>query len=176
MRPYQQTAKAIWLVPIRIFLGYSWLTEGIIKARGDWLYTVVLTGRATEADTSASITEAGYRVYRIITDSTPFWFEWIAERIILPNALLFQVLIVFAEILTGVMLITGTFTFVSGLVSLGLIFILSVSAGIYETTWWYIPASLCMFSGAGRTLGVDYYLIPYIRKQLKSFISTEKFS
>lgn len=168
MKPYQQTARAIWLVPIRIFLGYSWLSEGIIKARGDWLHTVMLAGRATEADTSASVTEAGYRMYRIITESTPVWFEWMAERIILPNAMLFQVLLVLAEILTGIMLIAGAFTFISGLLSLCLLLVLLVSAGFYETAWWYIPASICMLGGAGRALGVDSILIPYIKIQFGS--------
>lgn len=166
MKPFQYYTKVIWLVPIRVFLGYSWLMEGINKAAGDWLHTVMLAGKATEADTSASVTEAGAKIYRIITDSSPIWFQRIADKLILPNALGFQIILVFTEIIVGILLITGIFTFLSGIVSLGIILLFFISAGLIETTLWYIPASICMLGGAGRTLGVDCYLIPYLKRRI----------
>jgi len=40
---------------------------------------------------------------------------------------------------------------------------------------WYIAASIAMLAGAGRTLGVDYYLIPYLRNQLRYFQKNRSF-
>lgn len=171
---YSTPTRAFWLVPIRLFLGYSWLMEGIAKVKEGWLTTAMLAGKAPDAGTSASVTESGEKVFRIIADHTPGWYAWIAEHMVIPNAMLFQVMIVLAEIGLGLALISGTFTFIAGLAALALNFNFLLSTGLYETSWWYIPAAIAMLGGAGRAFGVDHYLMPYLMRQWRYFVRNRK--
>lgn len=171
---YSVMTPAFWLVPIRLFLGYSWLKEGIGKLWEGWLRDPMLAGMAVDGETSASVTETGEKVFRIITENTPSWYAWIAENIVIPNALVFQWLIVLTEIGLGLAFISGTFTFIAALGSIGLNINFLLSTGLYETSWWYIPAALCMLGGAGRAFGVDYYLIPYLMRQWRYFVRNRR--
>lgn len=171
---YSVTTQAFWLVPLRLFLGYSWLMEGLKKYNEGWLTTKMLAGKAPDAGTSASVTEAGEKVFRIVSDHTPGWYAWIADNFVIPNAMLFQILIVLTEIGLGLALISGTFTFIAGLAALGLNINFLLSTGLYETSWWYIPAAILMLGGAGRAFGVDYYLIPYLMRQWRYFVRNRK--
>lgn len=90
---------------------------------------------------------------------------WFLRNIVLANdsvAMFFQVLVVIFEILVGLMLIGGAFTFIASFISLGLMAMFITSTGIYKSTWWMIFASIATMGGAGRAFGLDYYLIPYI--------------
>lgn len=172
---YSAMTPAFWLVPIRLFLGYSWLMEGIAKVNEGWLGKAMLAGKAAaDAGTSASATETGEKVFRIISDHTPGWYAWIVEHFVIPNAMIFQVLIVLSEISIGLALITGTLTFFAGLAALGLNINFILSTGLYEYNWWYIPAALCMLGGAGMAFGVDYYLMPYLMRQWRYFTRNKR--
>jgi len=81
---------------------------------------------------------------------------------------------VLAEIGLGIAFISGTFTFLAGLGALALNINFLLSTGLYETSWWFIPAAICMLAGAGRSFGVDYYLIPYLMRQWRYFVRNQK--
>lgn len=164
----------VWLVPLRLFLGGFWLMEGITKIKTDWLTKEILSGRAPDASSSASVTEYGEQVFRIVAEHTPLWYEWIVDSFIVPNALLFQCMLVFTEIAIGLSLITGTFTFIFALVSLGMTANFIISTGMYPETWWVIPAAIAMLAGSGRSFGLDKYVIPYIIRQFKYFMRNKK--
>ncbi len=163
-----------WLVPIRLFLGYAWLKEGIAKVGEGWLKTAMLAGLPADAASSASTTEGGEKIFRIVSDFTPGWYAWIANHIVIPNALLFQILIVLAEIALGLAFLTGTFTFIASVASIGLIINFLLSTGFYDYNWWFIPAALCLLGGGGRAFGVDYYLIPYLMRQWRYFVRNRR--
>jgi len=165
---------AFWLVPIRIFLGYSWLKEGLKKIGEHWLTKAMLAGTPPDGGSSASVTEAGETVFRIVSDHTPKWYAWIADNIVVPNALFFQIIIVLSEIGIGLALISGTFTFIAGIAALGLNINFLLSTGLYEYDWWYIPAALCVLGGAGRAFGVDHYLMPYLMRQWRYFTRNKR--
>lgn len=164
----------VWLVPLRLFLGYYWLMEGIKKARDGWFVIEMLAGRALDAEATASVTEEGAKVFRIVTENTPLWYEWIAETFILPYPMLFQYLIVIAEIGLGLAFITGTFTIPAAVVGLGLNINFLLSTGMYPETYWLIPAQIAMFQDAGKSFGVDYYLMPYLMRQWRFFVRNKK--
>ncbi|NSW90834.1 MAG: FAD-dependent oxidoreductase [Firmicutes bacterium] len=166
---------AFWLVPIRLFLGYAWLAEGIKKINEKWLVKALLAGAPPDAGSGASITDTGEKVFRIISDHTPGWYAWIADNIIIPNALIFQILIVIAELGLGLAFISGTFTFIAAIVSLVMNLNFILSTGMYSYDWWYIPAALSMMGGAGKAFGVDHYLIPYLMRQWRYFVRNRKF-
>lgn len=90
---------------------------------------------------------------------------WFLQNIVLGNdsiAMFFQVLVVILEILVGLMLLGGAFSFVASIISLGLMAMFLTSTGIYEKTWWMLIASIATMGGSGRAFGMDYYLIPYV--------------
>ena len=91
----------------------------------------------------------------------------------MPNALLFQKLIVITEIGLGLAFIFGFFTFIAAIVSIGMHINFALGAGLPQTNGlpdlWWIAASFAMFAGAGRSFGVDYYLMPFLRNQLRYF-------
>jgi len=155
-----------WLVPLRIWLGVMWLMSGIDKIQSDWLGDWVVLGLtgSTDATASASITP-------LIGASSPGWYVAIAENIIMPNALFFQKLIVITEIGLGLAFILGIFTFIAAIASIAMHINFALGAGLPQTNGlpdlWWIAASLAMFSGAGRAFGVDYYLMPFLRNQLR---------
>ncbi|NLN41604.1 MAG: FAD-dependent oxidoreductase [Clostridiales bacterium] len=157
-----------WLVPLRIWLGVMWLVSGIQKIQSDWLGDWVLLGLsgATDATSSASITP-------LIGPHSPGWYVAIAENIIMPNALLFQKLIVITEIGLSLAFIFGFFTFIAAIVSIGMHINFALGAGLPQTyglpDLWWIAASFAMFAGAGRSFCVDYYLMPFLRNQLRYF-------
>jgi len=158
-----------WLVPLRIWLGIMWLVSGIQKIQAGWFgdWQRLGPGGATDATSSASLIS-------LIGENTPKWYAWIVENIIYPNSLLFQKLITITEIGLGLAFIFGVFTFIAALVSIGMNINFMLSTGLPATNTglpdlWYIAASIAMLAGAGRTLGVDYYLIPFLRNQLRYF-------
>lgn len=168
------TTPNLWLVPIRLFLGYSWLMEGINKVKEHWLTTPILAGAPVDGNTSASVSDTGEKVFRIISDHTPSWYAWIADTIVIPNALFFQIMIVLTEIGIGLALISGTFTFIAALGAIALNINFILSTGLYEYNYWYIPAALCLLGGAGRAFGVDYYLMPYLMRQWRYWVRNKR--
>ncbi len=73
----------------------------------------------------------------------------------------FQIVIVLAEIIVGLMLLSGTFTFLASAASLGLMGMFLTSTGLYLNTWWMAFAGIATMAGAGRAFGMDYYLTPW---------------
>lgn len=171
---YSAASRTFWLVPLRLFLGYAWLIEGLNKIGEGWLSKAMLAGTAPDASTSASVTETGEKVFRIVAAHTPGWYAWIADNLVVPNALFFQIMIVITEIGLGLAFISGTFTFLAGLVALGLNVNFLLSTGLLPETWWMIPAAIAMLAGAGRAFGVDYYLMPYLMRQWRYFVRNKR--
>lgn len=88
--------------------------------------------------------------------------------------MLFQVVIVLAEIVIGLMFLGGAFTFVASLVSLGLMGMFVTSTGLYLDSWWMPFASIATMGGAGRAFGMDYYLVPWYTRVWEYFWKNRK--
>jgi NADH dehydrogenase len=103
---------------------------------------------------------------------------WFLQNVVLANdgvAMFFQVLVVILEILVGLMLLGGAFTFIGSLISVSLLTMFITSTGLYKETWWMMFASIATMGGAGRAFGLDYYLIPYLNNVWESFWKNRKF-
>jgi NADH dehydrogenase len=75
-----------------------------------------------------------------------------------------QIGIVIAEILIGLALIGGLFTFISSAASLVLQVMFVMTTGLYVTTFWMIFAAIAVLIGGGSTLGLDYYAMPALKR------------
>lgn len=83
------------------------------------------------------------------------------------SQMFFQYFVVISEILLGVLLVLGLFTFVSSVFSLGLQIMFLMSTGMYMSTWWMIFTAIALLIGAGQTFGLDYYVMPALKKHWK---------
>lgn len=94
--------------------------------------------------------------------------NWFTDNLILPNdsvQIFMQAFIVIAEILIGLALIGGLFTTPAAAFSLVLQVMFVCTTGLYLGTFWMIFAAIAVLIGAGRTLGLDYYAMPFLKKQ-----------
>lgn len=96
--------------------------------------------------------------------------DWFTSTFITSSSgsqMFFQYFIVFLELLIGALLVVGLFTFASSVVSLGLQAMFVASTGMYLSTWWMVFASIATLIGAGHIFGLDYYVIPTLKKHWK---------
>lgn len=96
--------------------------------------------------------------------------NWFTDNVILSNdgvTMFFQIFIVVAEILIGLALIGGLFTTPASGFSLILQVMFLFTTGLYLSTVWMAFAAVALLFGAGRTLGLDYYAMPWLKKQWK---------
>jgi NADH dehydrogenase len=79
----------------------------------------------------------------------------------------FQIGMVCAEIVFGIMLIVGLFTAIASIATVGMsIMIWSTKMASTEMLW-YVAAGIACIGGSGSTLGLDYYVLPWLKKQWK---------
>ena len=64
-------------------------------------------------------------------------------------------------------MIGGLFTTPASGASLALQFMFVCSTGLYLSTFWMIFAGIAVLIGAGRTIGLDYYAMPALKKGWK---------
>lgn len=79
-----------------------------------------------------------------------------------------QSFIVVAEIAIGLALIAGLFTFLSAGASVVLQMMFVTTTGLYLNTFWMIFAGIAVLIGAGRTIGLDYYVMPWLKKSWRN--------
>lgn len=169
-------SHTFWLAVLRVYLGVMWLIEGVNKVKEGWLKEIKIpmfmpeasSGASAAADAASSAsTAAGGAAATTqappILANPPAFFTSIMN-IIKPLGFQFQVLIVIAEICIGLALIAGLFTFLASAASIFfcLNFILSAMFGWDKI--WYIFAAIACLGGAGRALGLDYYVMPYLKR------------
>ncbi len=96
--------------------------------------------------------------------------NWFLDKLVLPYdgmQLFMQYFIVIAEILIGLALMGGLFTTPAAAFSLVLQFMFVCTTGLYLGTFWMIFAGIAVLIGAGRTFGLDYYVMPGLKKLWK---------
>ena len=76
----------------------------------------------------------------------------------------FQSGIVIYEILIGLALIGGAFTWLAAASSFVFSIMLIVGAMTDASIFWYMTAALAMLGGAGRAFGLDYWIMPFCKK------------
>jgi NADH dehydrogenase len=99
----------------------------------------------------------------------PF-MNWFVDKLILPYdnvQIAMQIFIVVAEILIGLALMGGLFTTPAAALSLILQIMFVCTTGLYLGTFWMIFAGIAVLIGAGRSLGLDYYAMPGLKKLWK---------
>ncbi|MFT4106572.1 MAG: NAD(P)/FAD-dependent oxidoreductase [Lacrimispora sp.] len=115
---------------------------------------------------SVGLSHAKLSDYAFKIDFAPM--NWFVNSVIIPNGglqLFMQRGIVIAEILIGLALMAGLFNFLSSAASLVLQVMFVCTTGLYLNTFWMIFAGIAVLIGGGRTLGLDYYAMPWLKKK-----------
>lgn len=80
------------------------------------------------------------------------------------NYSVFQVLIVMTELLIGLALFGGFFTWFAAVASIGLCIIFTLSGMFAWNQAWFIFAAILMMGGAGRAFGLDSFTVPLFKR------------
>ncbi|SEU29851.1 NAD(P)/FAD-dependent oxidoreductase [Paenibacillus sp. NFR01] len=79
----------------------------------------------------------------------------------------FQIGMVCAEIVLGVMLIVGLFTAIASIATIGLAVMIWSSKMASTEMLWYVGAAIACIGGSGSVFSLDYYVLPWLKKQWK---------
>lgn len=148
----------------------SWIRSGNINMPFDWLKVAAGTGASESASSGAAATTAAAQPVPILSHVPGFYSA--IMKIFMPNATMavwFQRMVVCTELLIGLALLAGLFTFLASAASvfLGINFVLS-AMGAWDILW-YIFAAIALMGGAGRVFGLDYWVIPWISDHLRDW-------
>ena len=130
----------------------------------DWnlkLFELILVSGTELA--KSTITDIAFKI------QVPF-VDWFVENGVLGSdgmQMAMQIGITVVQILIGLGLIAGCFTFLSSAVSLVLQAMFVTTTGLYLNTFWMIFAGIAVLFGGGYTFGIDYYLMPFLKEKWK---------
>ena len=207
---FSKRSSNFWLVPFRIWLGFMWLTEGVVKIGEGWftspkvvdtinylagnVSTVDATSSATDAATEAvdAVTAASDAVAEVAPEvieavmklpaifqwvvnhkpagygdaliNAPKFMVWIMNNWITPIEVPVQIMMVIAEIIIGLCFMGGLLTFPAAVISI--IFTIAITfTGMADISMlWYFFGGIAILMGAGRAFGLDYYVMPILKR------------
>lgn len=186
-----------WLVILRLFLGYKWLAEGIDKVgkviadpTKIFLIPAKAAATATQANPDA-VTGASEKVGEAATQwgqAIPVpefisnivkWsmdtFFYTSNGGYTPLAYIFQTGMILAEVVIGLMLIAGLFTALASVVSIAMGVMIWTSGMAPLEMIWYMVAAIALIGGAGSVFGLDYYVLPFLKRYWKKIGFVKKY-
>jgi len=135
-----------------------------------WVVDTAASASQTVVDTVASVSQSIAESGVVEQFAPPLLsqplaiFTWINETFVAQAPYLFQLMIVLAEVGIGLALFAGLFTFPAAIVSLGLSIMFLIGAMAGKEILWYMAVSIVMLGGAGKAFGLDYWVMPYLKK------------
>lgn len=194
---FAKRSPNFWLLPLRIFVGYKWLEEGLDKLPKIFKdpNNIFLIPAAPKADAVSAASEAAGAVTQTVdtqaaasavesastavtalpvpgfVKSIVGWFMdvffYTSDGGYTALATVFQFFMVFAELAIGVCLIVGLFTAVCSAATVALGVMIWSSSMASTEMLWYMAAGVALIGGSGSMFGLDYYVLPWLKKQWK---------
>lgn len=186
---FSKRSPNFWLLPLRLFVGYKWLTEGLDKLPKVWnhpntIFLIPVSSKAADATSAASATEGASSAAGAASDAVqalpvPHFitsivngfmdiFFYHSDGSFTGLASVFQFCMVLAELAIGVLLIVGLFTAVASIVSVGVGIMIWSSGMAASEMLWYMIGAVALIGGSGSVFGLDYYVLPWLKKAWKS--------
>jgi NADH dehydrogenase len=180
---FSKSSPNFWLLVLRMFVGYKWLTEGLAKLPkilADPTKIFLIPAPLVDGATAATeAVEGAAEVAYVAPLPVPHFIEkivkWSMDAFFYNGdggfttlATVFQTGMVIAEILVGLMLIVGLFSALASLVSIAMGMMIWTSGMAPTEMLWYLAAGIALIGGSGSTFGMDYYVLPILKKYWKS--------
>ncbi|KOR76682.1 FAD-dependent oxidoreductase [Paenibacillus solani] len=184
-----------WLVPLRIFAGWMWFSQGwdklhkiindpdkvfLIPAKAvDGVSAASAAGDAAGAGAADVVSAASTYTQEAVTalpvpDFMKSIVDWSMNLMFYTGdggytslAYVFQTSMVLAELVVGILLIIGLFTAPAAVVSVAMGAMVWVSGMAPNEMLWYLAAGIALIGGSGSTFGLDYYVYPWLKKVWK---------
>lgn len=194
---FSKRSPNFWLVPLRVFVGWMWLHEGwdklqkvvadpnhiflippdphadVVSAASEAVGNVATVVDAQAA--ASAVENAGQAVQAIpvpgfVSDMVSSMMDlmfytgdggytWLATA--------FQIGMVAAEIVFGILLIIGLFSAIASIATIGMGLMIWSSGMAPTDMWWYWFAAFALIGGSGSIFGLDYYVLPWLKKYWK---------
>jgi len=182
---FSKSSPNFWLVILRMFVGYKWLSEGLAKLPSIiadhnkiFLIPAPVVDGATAATAAAGAKTAVAATTTVVGLPVPDFIakivKWSMDTFFYTGnggyttlATVFQTSMVIAEILVGLLLIVGLFTALASLMSIAMGMMIWTSGMAPTEMLWYLAAGIALIGGSGSTFGLDYYVLPVLKKYWK---------
>ncbi|WP_088073191.1 NAD(P)/FAD-dependent oxidoreductase [Litchfieldia alkalitelluris] len=157
---WEQATASLSSLP-QLFTGFgsdSWVTTNQVNMPFEWLHPDGMTSASADASEWASP----------ILSEMPFFMEW-AMRISVPTpemSVFMQKFMLLVEIGVGLAIVFGLFTWLAGAASAALIAMFTLTAMLGWGQLWVLPASIALMNGSGRTMGLDYWVVPFLQRKV----------
>ncbi|MGN7359418.1 FAD-dependent oxidoreductase [Paenibacillus sp. SAF-054] len=195
---FSKRSPNFWLLPLRLYVGYMWLSEGLEKLwkiidNPSRIFLIPPSPNAADATSAASqavdavaktvdaqaaasaVTTAkdaveALPVPQFITSIMNgfmdiFFYQSNGDYTVL--AKVFQTGMVLAEITFGILLIIGLFTALSSVATIAMGLMIWCSGMAPYEMLWYLTAGVALIGGSGSIFGLDYYVLPWLKKHWK---------
>lgn len=171
---FSKSSPNFWLVPLRMFLGVKWFLEGwrkLASVLADPNDIFLIPSKIDVSGASLVEEAASWGEALPVPDFVTSMVEWSMDLMFYtPDggftglAAVFQTLMVIGEMAVGLALIGGLFTAVASIASIVMgLMIWSSGLAPYEMLW-YLFGGVAMIGGSGSTFGLDYYVLPLLKK------------
>ncbi len=212
---FSKASPNFWLVPLRLFIGYKWLEQGLHKLPGviadpsniflipaKVAETSAASGAAEAAPVVADVTTSASQAATAVADTAGAAAEAVSQwgdALPVPEfisnivkwsmdlmfyapdgsftgmAEVFQAAMVVGEVIVGLCLLAGLFTALASLGSLAM-GVMIWSSGMAPTEMlWYLVGGVATIGGSGSTFGMDYYVLPVLKKYWKKLKFVKKY-
>ncbi|SCZ76319.1 FAD-dependent oxidoreductase [Acidaminobacter hydrogenoformans] len=193
---FAKASPNFWLVPLRLFVGWKWFEQGWHKLPGvlaDPSNIFLIPAKVVDGATSASAAEwaanngGGEAVAEAVAAlpvpgfiaSMVEWsmdaFFYTAEGGFTTLATVFQTGMVLGEVLFGLALMAGLFTAVSAIATIAMGGMIWASGMAPLEMLWYMAGGVALIGGSGSTFGMDYYVLPFLKKFWKKIGFVKKY-
>lgn len=182
---FSKSSPNFWLLILRMFVGYKWLEEGLAKLpkiiddpSKIFLIPAPVVDGATAASAAAEEATATVEQWAAplaVPDFIEKIVNWSMDNFFYTGdggfttlATVFQTGMVIAEILVGILLIIGLFSALASLMSIAMGMMIWTSGMAPAEMLWYLSAGIALIGGSGSTFGMDYYVLPVLKKHWKN--------
>lgn len=145
--------------------------SGVVSAASDAVAAATTAATQAVASASQAVVDAVSAASGEVAQYAPpllkeplALYTWINNTFVAQAPYFFQVVIVLAEMAIGLMFLGGFLTFPAAIVSLGLSVMFLIGALAGTEILWYMAVSIVMLGGAGKAFGLDYWVMPWIKK------------
>jgi thiosulfate dehydrogenase [quinone] large subunit len=162
MKFIREHAVASWLLFIaRLWLGWKWLSSGWGKVTGGFDASGYLQGAIAKASGEQPVVQE--------------WWANFLSSVALPNVQFFNFLVPWGEVLVGLGLLLGTFTIFATLMGLVMNFAFLFSGTISSNPNMVLIGMLVIVAGANAgKIGLDRWLMPYLKREVKDLRSSTR--